>query len=186
MVEATAPGAASDLQDYYDHPEKYGPVLAAHLPYLTVLVNCIYWEARYPRFVTKADLASLYGGEAPPRLRVIGDISCDVEGGVEATVKQADAGSPVYVYDVERHEAVDGVAGNGPVILAVANLPAELPRDSSAYFGERLEPYVAAIARAVWRDSFDAVELPGPIKAATILYRGEFTPQYQYLERFIT
>lgn len=186
MVEATAPGAAFDLQDYYDHPEKYRPVLAAYLPYLTVLVNCIYWEARYPRFVTKADLASLYGGEKPPRLRVIGDISCDVEGGVEATVKQVDSASPVYVYDVERDEAVDGVAGNGPVILAVANLPAELPRDSSAYFGERLEPYVAAIARAVWRDSFDAVELPGPIKAATILYRGEFTPQYQYLERYIT
>jgi saccharopine dehydrogenase (NAD+, L-lysine-forming) len=96
-----------------------------------------------------------------------------------------DSASPVYVYDVERDEAVDGVAGNGPVILAVANLPAELPYDSSVYFGSQLEPYVAAIARAAWRGSFDAVELPGPIRAATILYRGEFTPQYQYLERYI-
>ena len=184
MVEAKEPGAAFDLQDYYDHPEKYGPVLAAYLPHVTVLVNCIYWEARYPRFVTKADLASLYGG-SQPRLRVVGDISCDVEGGIEATVKQVDSASPVYVYDVDRGEAVDGVAGNGPVILAVANLPAELPRDSSAYFGERLEPYVAPIARAAWRGSFDAVELPGPIRAATILYRGEFTPPYKYIEEYI-
>lgn len=185
MAEAKAPGAAFDLQDYYDQPEKYGPVLAAYLPHLTVLVNCIYWDGKYPHFVSKADLASLYGGDVPPRLRVIGDISCDVEGGVEATVKQVDSASPVYVYDVERGEAVDGVAGNGPVILAVANLPAELPFDSSEYFGEQLEPFVAPIARADWRKPFDAVELPPPIKAATILCRGEFTPAYKYLEEYI-
>lgn len=184
MVEPVEAGAAFDLQDYYDHPEKYRPVLASYLPYLTLLVNCIYWDARYPRFVTKADLTSLYGGSRP-RLRVIGDISCDVEGGVEATVRQVDSASPVYVYDVARGEAVDGVAGNGPVILAVANLPAELPYDSSVYFGSRLEPYVAPIARADWRSSFDAVELPAPIKAATILYRGEFTPPYEYIEGYI-
>jgi hypothetical protein len=80
---------------------------------------------------------------------------------------------------------VDGVAGNGPVILAVPNLPAELPLDSSADFAERLEPYVAAIARADWRGSFDAVALPAPIKAATILYNGDFTPRYEHLEGYI-
>ena len=185
MVEAAEAGAAFELQDYYDHPEKYRSILASCLPYVTVLVNCIYWEARYPRFVTKADLASLYAGPQP-RLRVIGDISCDVEGGVEATVKQVDSDAPLYVYDVGRGEAVEGVAGNGPVILAVANLPAELPYDSSAYFGSQLEPYVAPIARADWRASFDAVELPAPIKAATILYRGELTPAYEYIREYLS
>jgi saccharopine dehydrogenase (NAD+, L-lysine-forming) len=185
MVRSKEAGAPFDLQDYYDRPEKYEPALAEYLPYVTVLVNCVYWDARYPHFVSKADLASLYRGGSPPRLRVIGDISCDVEGAVEATVKQVDSGSPVYVYDVDRGGAVDGVAGNGPVILAVPNLPAELPLDSSADFAERLEPYVAAIARADWRGSFDAVALPAPIKAATILYNGDFTPRYEHLEGYI-
>jgi saccharopine dehydrogenase (NAD+, L-lysine-forming) len=185
MVRPKEVGARFDLQDYYDHPEKYEPVLAEYLPYLTVLVNCVYWDARYPHFVSKAVLASLYDGDSPPRLRVIGDLSCDVEGAVEATVKQVDSGSPVYVYDVDRGEAVDGVGGNGPVILAVPNLPAELPRESSVDFASRLEPYVAAVARADWRGRFDAVELPAPVKAATILFDGEFTPTYEHLENYI-
>ena len=184
MVRPRSRGASFDLQDYYDFPAKYEPVLSTYLPHFTVLVNCIYWDARYPRFVTKADLAALYGGAAP-RLRVIGDISCDVEGGIEATVKGTTPDSPVYVYDVEGRRAVDGVAGNGPVILAVFNLPAELPRDASAYFGRQLEPFVAPIARAEWEVGFGDLELPPPAKAATILYRGEFTPQYQYLERYL-
>jgi saccharopine dehydrogenase (NAD+, L-lysine-forming) len=185
MVRAKEAGAPFDLQDYYDRPEKYEPALVEYLPYVTVLVNCVYWDARYPHFVSKGDLAALYGGPSPPRLRVIGDLSCDVEGAVEATVKQVDSGSPVYVYDADRGEAVDGVAGNGPVILAVPNLPAELPRESSADFARRLKPYVAAVARADWRGSFDAVELPAPIKAATILYHGGFTPRYEHLEDYI-
>ncbi len=185
MLRPRARGASFDLQDYYDHPAKYGPVLAEYLPYLTVLVNCIYWDARYPHFVSKRDLASLYGGGPPPRLRVIGDVSCDVAGAVEATVKQVDSGSPVYVYDVDGGRAADGVAGNGPVILAVPNLPAELPLESSAYFAGRLEPYVAAVARADWRGPFDAAEIPAPIRAATILYNGDFTPSYEHFEEYI-
>jgi saccharopine dehydrogenase (NAD+, L-lysine-forming) len=185
MVRPRARGASFDLRDYYDFPDKYEPVLAEYLPYLTVLVNCVYWDARYPRFVTRGDLAALYGGAAPPRLRVIGDISCDVEGGIEATVKGTTPDSPVYVYDVDRRRAVDGVGGNGPVILAVFNLPAELPRDASAYFGRQLEPYVAPMARAYWDVPFGASELPAPVKVATILYHGEFTPPYQYLERYL-
>lgn len=185
MVEGRGAGAAFDLQDYYRHPANYKPVLSKYLPHLTVLVNCIYWDARYPHFVSKEDLKSLYGGTERPRLRVIGDISCDVEGGIEATVKVTSPEVPVYVFDTRREEAVNGVAGNGPVILAVYNLPAELPREASAYFGEQLEPYVGPVARADWRGSFDACELPGPIKAATILFRGEFTPPYEYLERYL-
>jgi saccharopine dehydrogenase (NAD+, L-lysine-forming) len=185
MVEAKEPNAAFDLQDYYDNPADYKPVLSKYLPHLTVLVNCIYWDARYPHFVSKKDLKSLYGGAERPRLRVIGDISCDVGGGIEATVKVASPEVPVYVYDTRREEAVNGVAGNGPVILAVYNLPAELPRESSVYFGEQLEPFVAPVARAGWRSPFNAVELPGPIEAATILCRGEFTPPYKYLEDYI-
>jgi alpha-aminoadipic semialdehyde synthase len=185
MVTPRVEGGAFDLKDYYDFPAKYAPVLSAYLPHLTVFVNCIYWDDRYPHFVSRADLAALYSGPEAPRLRVIGDISCDVGGGVEATVKGTTPEAPVYVYDVDRGVAIDGVAGNGPVILAVYNLPAELPYDSSVYFGSQLEPFVAPIVRADWDKAFSACDVPAPIKAATILYRGEFTPQYQYLERYI-
>jgi saccharopine dehydrogenase (NAD+, L-lysine-forming) len=70
--------------------------------------------------------------------------------------------------------------------LAVYNLPAELPRDSSEFFAEQLEPLVPAFARADWASSIEACELPPSIKGATILYRGEFTPPYQYLETYLS
>lgn len=66
MVEPVSPEDRFDLQDYYRHPEKYRSRFAAWVPYLTLLVNGIYWEARYPRLVTKAYLRELFGAPAPP------------------------------------------------------------------------------------------------------------------------
>jgi alpha-aminoadipic semialdehyde synthase len=184
-VEPIAPGQPFELQDYYQHPEKYRGRFASYLPYLTVLMNAIYWDKKYPRLVTKADLRTLYSGPTPPRLRVIGDISCDIEGGIEATVHCTDAGHPVFVYDPVNGQAVDGWAGHGPVILAIDNLPGELPRESSTTFSHTLKPLVAAIAQADYTVSFEVLELPPLIKNAVIAYRGALTPNYQYLERFL-
>ncbi|HSA24363.1 MAG TPA: hypothetical protein P5076_23075, partial [Myxococcota bacterium] len=66
---------AFELQDYFSHPERYRGDFAMYVPYLTVLVNCIYWAPRYPRLVTRDLLHGLYGAGAKPRLRVIGDLS---------------------------------------------------------------------------------------------------------------
>lgn len=171
-----------ELQHYYDHPEEHRPVFAErHLPWLTVLVNCIYWSPRFPRLVTLNDLEDLYG--AAPRLRVIGDISCDLDGAIEATVKATEPDRPVFVYDLDRREALDGVAGRGPVILAVDNLPAELPRDASEWFSRSLAPLVPALAAARFdAASLDETGLPDALRRAVIVYRGALTPELRRLE----
>jgi saccharopine dehydrogenase (NAD+, L-lysine-forming) len=174
-----------ELQDYYDHPEKYRSVFNTYLPHLTLLVNCVYWEAKYPRLVTKADLKQLYGDEKPPRLRVIGDISCDIEGAIEATVKCTEPGNPVFVYDPFEDRAIDGIERQGPVVLAVDILPSELPRDASEYFSGVLLDYVPAIARADYTVPFEELALPPAIKRAVIVYQGKLTPDYRYLERYL-
>ncbi|HET90898.1 MAG TPA: hypothetical protein ENN99_09205 [Chloroflexi bacterium] len=184
-VEPSSPGTEFDLQEYYDYPERYRSVFHTYLPHLTVLVNCIYWEAKYPRLVTKADVRQLYEGDGTPRLRVIGDISCDVEGAIEATVKCTEPGDPVFVYDPFADQARDGVAGLGPVILAVDILPSELPRDSSEYFSGVLMEYVPAMAQADYEVPFDALDLPPEIKRAVIVYHGELTPDYRYLTQYL-
>jgi alanine dehydrogenase len=184
IVEPVAPGDRFDLQEYYDHPELYRSIFARYLPYLTLLVNAVYWDDRYPRLVTKALLRDLYTGNQP-RLRIIGDISCDLGGSVEVTTKGTSPDAPVYCYDLDKDEAVDGFAGRGPVIYSVYNLPAELPRDSSAYFSARLLPYVREIARADWERGYATCGLPDEIRGAVILYRGELTPPYRYLERYL-
>jgi alpha-aminoadipic semialdehyde synthase len=148
IVEPAKPGKTFELQDYYDHPEHYRPRFNSYLPHLTVLMNCIYWDERYPRLITKEDVHTLYGQGNEPRLRVIGDISCDVEGAIECTVRTTHSDNPIYVYEPATEQSPDGWEGHGPVILAVSNLPTELPRDASRDFGRILLPFVPGIVGA--------------------------------------
>ena len=184
MAEPNDPSGKFELQDYYDHPEKYHTVFNKHLPHLSVLMNCIYWEARYPRLVTKSQLWDLYAS-AEPKLRVIGDISCDIDGAIEFTVKSTTPGNPVFTYDPATDKVTDGVKGNGPVVLAVDHLPCELPRESSTAFGEALMPLVPEIAKADYGVAFEDCGLSHPVKRGVIVYQGRLTPEYEYLEEYI-
>ncbi len=174
-----------ELRDYYAHPEKYRSCFEQYAPHLSVLVNCNYWDERYPRLLPKAYIRELFGGTRPPRLRVIGDISCDVEGGIECTVKNTEPGDPVYVYDPDTGEVTMGVAGRGPVVMAVDILPSELPREASEYFSDILDPFVPAIAGADYSLPFDQLDLPPEIKRAVILHNGRLTPDYEYIEQYL-
>jgi alpha-aminoadipic semialdehyde synthase len=185
MVRPKDRGQAFELQDYYDHPEKYRPVLEKSLPYLAGLVNAIYWASRYPRFVTKKYLRRLFSGRAGPRLRVIGDLSCDISGGVECTLRCTDPSSPVFTYDVRTDEARTGFAGRGPVIVAVDNLPAEISLESSVFFSQVLKPFIPALCTADFSSSFARLNLPPPLKKAVILLRGGLTPDYAYMRDFL-
>lgn len=185
MVEPVSENQEFELQDYYEHPQKYKPVFESYLPYLTVLVNGIYWTPRYPRFVTKKFLKSLWEAGAPPRLQVIGDISCDVDGSVECTVRATDLGNPVFVYDPIAEKAIDGFEGRGVVVMAVDNLPAEISLESSISFSQALKPFVPAMAQVDFSRDFAHCLLPDSVKGAVILYQGEFTPDYRYMKKFI-
>ncbi len=185
MLEPGRKGKPFDLQEYYSRPHLYRSCFSCFLPYLTVLVNCIYWEPNYPRFVTIPDLKKLYSQNGQPRLRVIGDISCDVNGSVECTVKSTNPDSPVYVYDVHEDRAVEGFQGQGPVVLAVYNLPAEISLESSVYFSRVLKELVPALAGSVLGSNFSECRLPEPLRRALILHRGELTPDYAYLKDFL-
>ena len=155
---------------------------ARHLPHLTMLVNGIYWEPGEPRLVTRDDVRELWAGTEQPKLRVIADLSCDVEGSIEVTSKTTDSGEPVYVADAATGAARMGVEGQGPVVLAVDNLPAEFPRDASEHFGDSLFPFVADLAEARYGVTFEHLSLPAAVLGAVITHGGELTPNYRYLE----
>jgi alpha-aminoadipic semialdehyde synthase len=185
MVEPLDPGAEFDLQDYYQHPEGYRGVFESYVGDLTVLVNAIFWTSAYPRLVSKAYLKELFGAKAPPRLRVIGDISCDVEGAIECTVKSTEPGDPLYVYSPVDGQTTDGYRGTGPVIMAVDILPSELPREASADFSHILKPFIPALADCDFSAPFEQCSLPPEIKRAVIAYRGRLAPDYQYIHEYL-
>jgi alanine dehydrogenase len=182
MVEPTRPSLTFELQDYYTHPEKYRGVFERYIPHLTVLVNAIFWTERYPRLVTKTYLRDHFSGPTAPRLKVIGDVSCDVDGAIECTVKSTEPGDPVFVYDPQTGDVLDGHEGPGVVVMAVDILPSELPREASADFSRVLKPFLPSIAGCDFTVPFEACSLPPEIKRAVIAYRGRLTPDYEYIQ----
>jgi saccharopine dehydrogenase (NAD+, L-lysine forming) len=182
LVRPRDPRGRFELKDYYDHPEKYASVFESYTPHLNVLINGIYWAERYPRLITRAHAAKLFAGDAQPNLRVIGDISCDIEGSIEPTLKATDPASPCYVYDPRTGEAREGYAGHGPVIMAVDNLPCELPVESSAFFSHALRGFVAEFGGAGRRAPIATAELSETLKRAMIAERGALLPRFSYIE----
>lgn len=186
MVEPISEDSPFELQDYYHNPQKYRPVFERYLPFLSILVNGIYWDPHYPRFVTKRYLKELWTKEESPKLRVIGDITCDVDGSIEPTVHATSPDNPIFVYDPIENDVKDGGKGRGVVIMAVDNLPAEISLESSIFFSHSLLPLVRGIADADFAAEFEDSQLPDSIKKATIVFRGKFTPEYEYMRDFLS
>jgi alpha-aminoadipic semialdehyde synthase len=155
------------------------------VPYLTAVVNGIYWTPKFPKYITKPFLKKLYEGGSQPRLRVVGDITCDINGSVECTVMPTDSENPVYVYDPVQDKALPGFAGRGPAVLAVYNLPAELPLESSTYFSGKLKEHMPAVAAARFDRPFAECGLPDVLRRAVIVYRGVLAPDFAYLGKFL-
>lgn len=174
-------GAPFDAEDFVRDPGAYRSALGPLLPHVTVLVNGMYWEPGQPRLVSREMLVSLFEGEEQPKLRLIGDITCDIDGSIEATVRAADPGDPIYLYDPERATTTPGAAGRGVVVLAVDNLPCELPLESSQHFGDSLARFVPALARCDWTRPLDELEIPEEIRRAILLHRGELAPAWRGL-----
>lgn len=185
MVRPAADGVTFELQDYYRHPELYEGRFEDYLPYLDVLVNAAYWDERYPRLVTKDWARKHYHPDKETRLQVIGDISCDIDGGIELTSKTTMPDDPCYVYDPQTDSAVSGCEGIGPAIMAVDNLPCELPRESSEYFSDTLKTMVGSLTKADWTADFAELDLPDHLKWAVIVHKGELTPPYRYLKEHL-
>lgn len=170
-----------DLRHYYANPENYKSQFEQYIPHLTLLMNCMYWDARYPRIVTKDYLEKLFS-KGRPKLTVIGDITCDPDGSVECTHKGTHIEDPLFVYNPVTREPKMGYQTDGMLVMAVDILPSELPRDSSSGFGDALLHFVKPIANADYDLPFEDIDLPRAIKKALILHKGELTPDYEYLK----
>jgi saccharopine dehydrogenase (NAD+, L-lysine forming) len=181
LVKPIDPTAEFDLRDYYVNPEKYKSQFEQYVPHLTILMNCMYWDARYPRIITKDYLEKLFS-KGKPKLTVIGDITCDPDGSIECTHKGTHIEDPLFVYNPITREPSMGYESDGMLVMAVDILPSELPRDSSSGFGDALLHFVKPIANADYNLPFEDIDLPRAIKKALVLHKGELTPDYEYLK----
>ncbi len=183
-VELKEGGGFKGYDHFNKNPHLYKTCFDKYLPYLTCIFNAIYWDEGYPRLITKEMLRNLFEGSIW-RLEIIGDITCDIGGSVECTVKATNPSQPTFVYHPLTDEIKDGYEGEGLVILAVDNLPCELPLESSEFFSNALYRFIPDVAKADFTKSYEEIELPFEVKNAMILCHGEFTPNYEYMRRFV-
>ncbi|MCP4552675.1 MAG: hypothetical protein GY834_11675 [Bacteroidetes bacterium] len=173
-----------ELNHYYEHPEAYKNAFEKYVPHLSILMNCMYWDDRYPRILTK-DFLSAICENNDQKLKVIGDVTCDPDGSIECTHIGTEIENPVFVYNPKTRKPTMGFKGEGILIMSVDILPSELPRESSVGFGDALFEYVKPIASADYQVPFELLDLPDPIKNAVIIHRGELTPDFEYINQYL-
>lgn len=156
--------------DFHEHPEAYE---CRFLPYVTasdILMNGIYWDKKIPPLFQADDLK-----KENFRIKVIADITDDTNGSVPCNLGDSTIEDPVYGVTKDKMEQTAPYLPDTIDMMCVSNLPNELPRDASQYFGDQLMKYV-----------FDELlkANSGTIMNATITNKGTLTPRYSYLEDY--
>lgn len=139
MVAPIDPNATFDRKHYFSNPRLYKSIFAETIaPYASVIVNGIYWAEGFPRILTIEQLEKLHK-KRMSRLIAVADLSCDVDGSIEFMRQTSSIDHPFYIWDIEKREINwDTINGQGVMLLAVDNLPTEVPVDATNYFGESL------------------------------------------------
>jgi len=161
-----------DNKHFYEHPAEYKSSFTPYLSETDVLINCMYWSQEAPRLFTKTDI-----GEKYFRIRTISDISCDIEGSCPITIEESYISNPVYGIDRYNHIRTLPFQKSSIDVMAVSNLPNELPRDASKDFGKILSDIVLP----KWMNNpNDAL-----FERATITSLGKLTNRFNYLQKYV-
>jgi alanine dehydrogenase len=159
-----------DRNDFHKHPENYHCLFTNYLKHTHILMNGIYWEPGIAPLFTMDDLK-----EDDYALTTIADITDDAHGSVPCNLGDSSSEEPVYGVNVTTVEKTAPYMHNGIDIMAVGNLPNELPRDASRYFGEQLIKYVIPDLLKGGNKIIDG---------ATMLDKGKLTQNFSYLEDY--
>ncbi len=172
------------FEEYLRHPDKFESNLDQYIPYINLLIHTSYWDNRFPRLIRKRVINRLWKQE-PFRLKFIGDLSCDVNGSIELTHKSTTPQKPVFTYDPEKRKYIDGYKSKGITVLAVDNLPAEMPRDASDDFSRLIRDYVYQVAAHGINDITNHMAIPAEIRNAVVTQNGKLTTNSSYLKKYI-
>lgn len=166
-------GSEGSSDDFYKHPEKYYSTFYKFEKETDLLITGAYWDPKAPALFSKEDMQ-----RDDFRIRVIADITCDIEGSIPTTKRASSINDPVYDYNPFTYELELPYSKNDNItVMAIDNLPGELPRDASADFGRQLMNNVLPFL--IDGDS------QGILEKATIAKDGVLTPHYSYLEDYI-
>lgn len=158
-----------DKADFYKNPENYNSAFLTYSAVSDVLINGIFWKENIVRLFEKEDVKNIAFN-----INVIADVTCDIDGSVPLNQGASSIADPVYGVDRNTFEKKAAFMATNDIIdiMAVDNLPNELPRDASAHFSEVFKNTIIP-------------ELLAPsskmLENATICEEGQLTERFKYL-----
>ena len=156
--------------DFHEHPEEYECKFLPYAAQTDILMNGVYWDKTVPRLFEKENVRA-----EDFIIQSIADITDDANGSVPINVGDQTIEDPIYGVDKISLEKTAPYLTGSIDIMAVGNLPNELPRDASRYFGEQLIKFILE----------DLIKGGSAIiEKATIAKDGELTAEYEYLRDF--
>lgn len=165
-------GGVHSTQHFYDHPDRYESDFMRFAQQTDFFIAGHYWDSKAPFLFTREDARS-----KDFKINLIADISCDIDGPVASTLRPSTIDDPFYGYDPKTEKEVAFDAPGAITVMAVDNLPCELPRDASRDFGEMFIHSVLP--------SFLNGDKHGILKRATIAENGKITEEYDYLKEWV-
>ena len=136
-------------------------------------IACHYWSSSSPFIFTREDLKN-----PEVKTSVVADISCDIDGPVASTLRPSTIAAPLYGYDPITESEVDFYAEGAIGVMAVDNLPCELPKDASEDFGNEL---INQVFPALFGEDPDRIIE----RASETNLEGQLTPNFEYLADYV-
>ena len=159
-------------RDFYEHPEQYVSTFMRFAKVTDYFIAGHFFGDGSPYLFTREDARS-----PDFNIRFVADISCDIDGPVASTIRASTIADPIYGYDPATEKEVDFQAENAIVVMAVDNLPCELPKDASEGFGELFLKYVIP--------AFFNNDKEGVLQRAKMTENGKLTPRFSYLQAYV-
>ncbi|MEQ8551680.1 MAG: NAD(P)-dependent oxidoreductase [Cyclobacteriaceae bacterium] len=165
-------GKIFELKDFFQHPDAFDGTFLPFTSQADLLIASAYWDPRSPVLFSREDML-----KDDFRLKVIADITCDIEGSIPSTKRASTIDDPIYDYDPVTGEEEKALSSDTNVtMMAVDNLPCELPRDASNSFGRDL---IENVLPSLLDDREEIIH------RATITNGGKLTEKYNYLTDFV-
>jgi len=162
-----------DLNDFFKHPEHFVSKFPAYTKVTDLFISAHFWDPRSPKMFDLSDMK-----EQDFRMSVIADITCDIDGSVPTTIRSSTITQPFYGYNIKQDKEDLPFNKDTICIMAVDNLPCELPRDASDDFGKDLTERVLPFLVEADNDRV--------IDRATICKDGKLTEGFSYLSDYVT
>jgi len=165
-------GVQKDMFDFFKHPEEYDSDFKRFTRVADVFIAGHYHNDAAPDFYTNHNTK-----DSAFKIRVVADISCDIGRPIASTLRASTIADPIYGYDPSTGKEADYKTSENIAVMAVDNLPAELPKDASDGFAEMFLEHVIP--------AFFDDDKNGILQRARMTQNGKLTERYQYLQDYV-